>query len=69
MLVVLGNGHDEAEVGRNHPVLDLDEFALGGLALGSTHLELGDMGAKMANSLRNQKEGRTGILNAVLRRD
>ena len=33
------------------------------------HLVIGDMGAKMANSLRNQKEGRTGILNAVLRRD
>jgi SAM-dependent methyltransferase len=33
------------------------------------HLVIADMGAKMANSLRNQKEGRTGILNAVLRRD
>ncbi len=33
------------------------------------HLVIADMGAKMANSLRNQKEGRTGILNAVLQRD
>ena len=33
------------------------------------HLVIKDMGAKMANSLRNQREGRTGILNAVLRRD
>ena len=33
------------------------------------HLVIEDMGTKLANSLRNQREGRTGILNAVLRRD
>lgn len=32
------------------------------------HLVIADMSAKMANSLRNQREGRTGIINAVLRR-
>ena len=33
------------------------------------HLVIENMGAKLGNSLRNQREGRTGIVNAVLRRD
>jgi ubiquinone/menaquinone biosynthesis C-methylase UbiE len=32
------------------------------------HLVIDDMAAKMANSQRNQKEGRTGIINAVLQK-
>ena len=33
------------------------------------HLVIDNMGTKLGNSLRNQREGRTGIINAVLRRD